>query len=39
VDDALRLAEQAAGDAKRSHNRLFEDMFRLSIAEARDFLG
>ncbi len=39
ADDALRLAEQAAGDAIRTHNRLFEDMFRLSIAEARDILG
>ena len=37
--DALRLAQEGALDAIRSHNRLFEDMFRLSIAEAREMLG
>ena len=37
--EALQLAEEAAEDAIRSNNRLFQEMFDLSIAEARELLG
>ena len=37
--DALQLAEQAAEEASRSNNSLFQHMFRLSIAEVHSILG
>ena len=37
--DALQLGEQAAKEAIRSNNRLFEHMFNLSVAEVHAILG